>query len=709
MAEYVGQQLVHLDLRPKRAAFLYATGSAMQFRLAVERASSRWGGLQEPIVPVSPLGRIQPAWKQIVEALQPDVIFDLAGLSAEAKRRVRDQLGLTVQPVTAEDRPSSGAHPLVVDQSPGAAFVATGLGPAEVAGPGLLPSWDTAEHWANSSVTIFGSDDEVASALNQLRAATIIERSTEQCGEVWTSGLMAGFALLWIADSKSLRDATWFWNVRALMPRSLSVASAVLMTPTAARDPRVREELELVMSGRRWSSPDAVLVGLRRSPADLEEIALALGLDVHEGGFKSHFGGRATTDRLSVAIRVDPRAFLLGPRAVGRRSTELATIERPMTTLRAPAGVRWNRPAVGGHVIARWSAPFLDAPRRATTAAVFHPNGTWKYGGLEVETNALPIYQFEVNVPARGDVLTAALRDSGVRFELSQPGKLAAAVLGRVGQPHDLFSGRQMRAVIGALTTPRSKRLAALIAAEAPTISEETASVLADRVGSRLAQVALSAANIASRASVDSGTASRLVERLVALGLCERGLLVPCDRCGLEPFVPMKDTTATGECPACHTSSEYATDDRGRVTLHYRLNALLDRASDQGVVPHLAVLEQLAPDDASSHWVLGAHLFLGDNHLGEVDLLGFDGEQLVCGEVKTSSGGFTPSEVATACRLANVIHSDRIIFGCTSPMTTEAVAHLFAAAPATMRVSVVEDGRVHLAALPEPTVSAPMD
>lgn len=71
MAEYVGQGVLHLDLRPKRGAYLFRTGSRAQFCAAVTRASSRWGGLQEPIVPVSPAGRIQPAWEQIVQVLAP--------------------------------------------------------------------------------------------------------------------------------------------------------------------------------------------------------------------------------------------------------------------------------------------------------------------------------------------------------------------------------------------------------------------------------------------------------------------------------------------------------------------------------------------------------------------------------------------------------------------------------------------------------------
>lgn len=96
MRKYVGQQVLHLDVRPKRAAFLFRSGSKFGFRAAVERASSRWGGIQEPILPVPPGGRIKAAWKQISDALAPDIAFDVSGLSDAARRHAAQQLAVDV-------------------------------------------------------------------------------------------------------------------------------------------------------------------------------------------------------------------------------------------------------------------------------------------------------------------------------------------------------------------------------------------------------------------------------------------------------------------------------------------------------------------------------------------------------------------------------------------------------------------------------------
>jgi hypothetical protein len=132
VTEYLGQQLVHLDVRPKKAAFLFRSGSAAQFRAGVERASSRWGGVQEAIVPVSRRGRIEPRWRQIVEILDPDVVFDIAGLDEEARAKAARQLPIDVLPVAMESSPFSGAHPLVVEHRDGRSFASSSRRPVDV-------------------------------------------------------------------------------------------------------------------------------------------------------------------------------------------------------------------------------------------------------------------------------------------------------------------------------------------------------------------------------------------------------------------------------------------------------------------------------------------------------------------------------------------------------------------------------------------------
>ncbi|MGW0885696.1 hypothetical protein [Streptomyces sp. NPDC002671] len=53
---YLGQAAMEAAVLPSRAAYLIAVGSEAGFRVAVTQASSRWGGMTEPIVEASASG-----------------------------------------------------------------------------------------------------------------------------------------------------------------------------------------------------------------------------------------------------------------------------------------------------------------------------------------------------------------------------------------------------------------------------------------------------------------------------------------------------------------------------------------------------------------------------------------------------------------------------------------------------------------------------
>ncbi len=705
--QYIGQQVVHLDVRPKRAVFLFRTNSKSQFRDAVEHASSRWGGIQEPIIPVSAAGRIQPGWRQVVEQLDPDIAFDVAALDPAGQDAVAGQLGLPVLPVEMESRAFSGAHPLIVEQREGVAHASTSRAPSAVAGPGLLPTWDSAEHWAQAGLTVLPSEDPVDSAINQLRGTTLIEATGTQCGEVSMSALSHGFGLLWIAHPSSLRDAVWFWNMRALMPRFVSRARAAMVSPEVASEPAVGEAVQQFKDPRKWSTPDVLLLSLSIERERLAAMAASLGFEVLElGPLSFHLGrARSPTDSLTVMLNADPRTFLLSERQSGLRTATLATVEAPKTVIRVTSPVRFGVD-VGGHVRARLSGPMLRVPHREPVARLFLAAGSWKQDGLETENDPTSEYSFSISVPSRESVLHSAVGATGLRFQLSPPGRLAAAVTTMFQPGERPFADPHMRSVVSALTTKRSKSLAQELADSVTGLPLNDAMMIADRIGPQLTQAFHPVSGIASGAEVPMAEAADRVERLVRLGLAERGLLVKCEQCTLRTFVTLQATMPMGTCPACKCNVTYAANQHGELQVHYRLNALLDRASNQGVIPHLAVLDQLAPDPQTSHFLLGADLFDGETHLGEVDLLGYDAEALLCGEVKTSAERFTPRQIKKTVYLAGRIKADVVVFGCTARIPPD-LADLIATEAKSRRLAarVVDLHGVQPALQPEPSVA----
>lgn len=709
MAEYVGQGVVHLDLRPKRGAYLFRSGSRAEFCAAVSRASTRWGGLQEPIVPVSPAGRIQPAWQQVVQVLAPDVLFDVSGLSDSHRSEIAQRFDADVLPVEMEDRPWYGAHPTVVDQPPATVLGAAGRAVGHLAGAGS-GAIDVAG-WREAGVNLKPSADGADLAVAQLELRTVIEATTAHCSDVYAADMHLGVGIVWVASPTSLRDALWFWNIRALMPRGVAPARAVLVSPDEAQTRRVMEAIQNAFrTPQKWTTPDVVVVSLTLNQADLKQLTRAWNLrEETSRKLSSHYGReRNPRDALTAWFNADPRGWLLGDREPGRRSTMVAVISKPQTMIVATSAVPFG--IAGGHVKARLSGlPFLDVPRRKRIAELLIPNGTWKNGGLEVETDPLLTYQFNVCVPDNIEVLAAALVEVGVQAEPSQPGRLADAVRNFVGESRSpLFSNAILRRAIQALTTPRSKTLATEVAAVASRLERATAEAIAERLGQGLSRTMGDAAKVASIAGCSMGEATDALEQLTEVGLAERGLAIACATCGLVSFVPNSITTNDAICLACGARGSYQRAQNRQVAIHYRLNALLDRASDQGVLCHLAIAEQLG-GDRSSFLILGANIRKSGAYVGEVDLLGFQSSLLLSGEMKASATGFTRGELRQAVSLAKTVGADVVVFGCTERLNEPLKKEMLAVAlRAGLKTWMVDPGGRSTEVIDPRQPSAPM-
>jgi hypothetical protein len=63
-------------------------------------------------------------------------------------------------------------------------------------------------------------------------------------------------------------------------------------------------------------------------------------------------------------------------------------------------------------------------------------------------------------------------------------------------------------------------------------------------------------------------------------------------------------------CPVCGAAAGFVSGPTGEPSLHYRLNALLDRASDNGVLGHLVGMAALVQDNPAAFVMPGVELQL---------------------------------------------------------------------------------------------------
>jgi hypothetical protein len=161
-------------------------------------------------------------------------------------------------------------------------------------------------------------------------------------------------------------------------------------------------------------------------------------------------------------------------------------------------------------------------------------------------------------------------------------------------------------------------------------------------------------------------------ETLCELGWAERGTESSCPRCSLRSFVPLSTLQGGARCPGCHAAASYTTDETG-LAVRYRLNTLIDRASDQGVLPHLLVIAALTGQNQRTSLLGGTLTAFSDGWTPEVDILGIHDRQFVAGEVKSKARDFTQEQLERDISISVRLGVDAHILAAMDAVPTEVI------------------------------------
>lgn len=701
---YLGQELARLDVGPLRACYLVPDHDRVRLMEAITAASRRWGGVTEPILAVGPDGFTDQRWQRVVAALAPELFVDI-GLDEQARAAAAAQLGKSLISWAdfageAPGFPWLWCHPLVIDWPAGDAPLPM---PAEaslraLAGVGAVENFPM---WNMYGPGITQNADEHQCALAQLTRDTVIWAGARAVAEEAAGSVLAPPvpAVIWVSEPDSFADAVGFWNARALVATitaSTTPVTAILLPPditawtglAALLVPRFQAQF-------KRPRPDAFIFSHSVPQDRLQAIAAQLNLVeatpavAQEHAAPGSLGtepdpGTAPT----AAVGLDPTLWCCYPRRYGCGSSELVQVFAGQTVIRAPSPVPF-RVGTGGWVQVSLSGlrAFAAPPRRAV-AKLFMGDAWFSGGRLCVKRATMNRYELAVTIPEPPAVLSAALRDKGMTFTLSDKGKYAQALLGRAPGLEELVRQPGALEVIADLTRKRNDRF-----------KKELEKILRDRSGDTapvedilaLARETVPlphqpAAELPKHNLVTSDIAG-ILEQLVGLGMCSRGFSVDCAQCQMESYVEHSSVTPQATCPGCGAASTYraaASKPAGPV-IQYRLNSLLDRANDQGAPAHILGLACLRNHVGSRplYIVPGADLYddVG-TQVGELDLLGYVAEHLIAGEVKTSPADFTEKQITKDLSLAARIGADIYVMVAVYPLTSvqEGMAAKLAAA-----------------------------
>lgn len=129
------------------------------------------------------------------------------------------------------------------------------------------------------------------------------------------------------------------------------------------------------------------------------------------------------------------------------------------------------------------------------------------------------------------------------------------------------------------------------------------------------------------------------------------------DRCGLSSFVSLERTSAQPMCPTCNAVPCYKLNNMG-VELRYRLKAMVDRASDQGAIPHLVAEAVLRKEHDHTFLLLGVDVRRPDGSEAEVDFYGVHAGKIIAGEAKMSTKEFSEDQIRRDVELSKILQAD---------------------------------------------------
>lgn len=665
-----GPTIFRAAFAPARAVYLVRPRSRDGFRRAIQEASTRWGGMAEPIIPVRKGGKIDGWWRQVTEVAN---VHTAVNVDLDPTDAATAAAGLQLPLVPIADLDRFGQHgawtchpsslPAITEHLPVIAQQAAPLWAAVAAGD------VTREHERAISPTVtyrrVAQDDQIARCA--LRGETQLDQTASAFAEWFSTGAWPVPAIIWVTKPNDFTECLWFWNLRALRLRTMGGGPMLLLPADQIQywlefDRQVRHRLDRPDE----FDPDVLMAGIRTPIDTLHDTARHLGLTPSKT--KSRISRtfpapqRQEPYTYETTATLDPRRWFIEQRRYGEVVETEAHIHDGKVTLRAASPIAW---AGGGRTTLTLYGELIDAlPKRDPVARLMEANAQWRDDGLWIATQAIPTYNLTLAVPTLAAAVDAALSAVTTTHALSDKGRMAAAISDKA---HDLLRPGVYEAAV-ALATPRSKELVKqLKAMREAGEDDELIEVMASRWGGRTSRRYRSATTLDGLTGAAAGAA---LEALVSMGWAERGFEVRCQRCGTRSFVPITTTTADARCPGCQDPQRYTASTKGLETF-YQLNTLIDTAVDQGVLPHLLVQAALERLDRRTYINLGAEITCAGSAPGqaEIDIFGAHAGKLINGEVKTNPSEFTDEQIRRDVRLTAQLGADIHLLASVGPIS----------------------------------------
>lgn len=673
MTEFVGQSVAQYSLRPRRLGYLIRSRDRAQFLAAMRYASSEWGGIGQPIVPMTPSRGVSRGYLELCDMLAIEVFIDYAGISEEVRHLLRSRYGAEIYDPSSGSLTEPGAH--VLAALPSGTFEGRQMDlPTDASSllqTAVLGSiWDNDEPlWRETGLR----PDRVSTPLElyyaQLQRRSEIEFTRAQLATFELAGGMPGM-ILFCLDRPSWGELLWFWNLRALstpaLGRDVMLASPCVLT----ENPKAAASLRDACLAKGETKPDLVLMG--RDPDEMDRVGRAAGFTrmPTDGQLTWRFAGRRernlTETPLTFGVNLQPGLFLGRRRSQGVQGQILVPVASPETTVYITSPARFRR-TFGGRI--RLEIRGIDAlewPHRPSVARLIHNHGSYTEYGIGLVTTPNDRYQFVFRTPEPANVAEAILGEQGWTWSLSDKGRYAQALRGSLSGIEALAAvgSTQALSVVRALTSLSRPKAEQAIRQSVGTrrIDAEQLRQTLDDVLPSLVPRWRSLGEVSGVVGAKREHILPVLEGLLEERLVLRGFRFKCEVCNLRAYLPLGREADRITCEGCGSSSLLRGPEGQEPMLFYSLNTLLDRVMDQDCLGHLLAARWVTNLGRMLWFAPGTNVTNEANgEAKEIDLLGLSHSELLVGEVKATAGAFRPAVVRRTVDLARNLGATTVV------------------------------------------------